>query len=494
MPGAYFGAFRGPSPTGSAGGTFVVGDRLIKGAVPAWWRNWPGIALVGFIALAQRIWFVSAGSVQQALRRADTLDYLQYALNLLLYHSFSRGHIAEGPILPDSFRDPGYPSFLTALLYVFGFTDRWYTAVLLSQAVLGSLAVCLTVIIARRWLPAPWALAAGMLAAVWPHSVAFSIFVLSETLFGFLLLLALWLSCRAAESASSGRWALAGLAYGLAAMTNAVVTPVASLLALVLWKRRLLSVPLALALVLGSLALPAAWAARGWSLPAERSADGRARINLVQGSWPDYHAAYLGSLQHDPEAERIMRDIAAEQELMLRSPAAGAAALLDRFRAEPLRYLAWYLGKPALLWGWHIRMGWGDIYAYPVDHSIYLSNRVMPALEALCLALNPVLGVLMALAIAAVLLRPRFAAGRPALTAVAVLAAFATLVYCVLQAEPRYSVPLRPLEMILAITALEGMLRAWRSRFPGSSSPKKPEPSAPPQSPHAPVKTSGDAA
>jgi hypothetical protein len=137
----------------------------------------------------------------------------------------------------------------------------------------------------------------------------------------------------------------------------------------------------------------------------------------------------------------------------------------SRLRAEPGRYLAWYAWKPALLWAWQIRMGWGDIYAYPVDHSIYLSNRVMPLLEALCFALNPLLFLLMAVAALAVLLRPVPAAGAVGLHVAAALAVFETLVFSLLQAEPRYSIPLRPLEMILAVSAVAELLRLRRARM-----------------------------
>ncbi|MBV8063606.1 MAG: glycosyltransferase family 39 protein [Nevskia sp.] len=419
--------------------------------------------------------------MQDALRRSDTLDYLQYAFNLLLYHSFSHSHIADGPIMPDSFRDPGYPAFLAGLMLLLGFTDRWYAAVLAIQAILGGLSACLTVLIARRWLGPAWSLAAGLLAAIWPHTVAFSAFVLSETLFGFLLTLALWLSCRAFDSASRLRWFVAGLGFGLAAMVNAVVVPLAPLLALLSWRRGSLNRSLALALLLGAMLLPATWALRSWSIPAERSPQGRAEVNLVQGSWPEYHRAYIAALGHDPAALQTMQAIGREQDLMLYSPAAGLASMFGRFRAEPWRYLAWYASKPALLWAWHIRMGWGDIYAYPVDHPIYLTNPVMPAVEALCLALNPLLFVLMALLVLAALLRARLTEGRPALYVVVLTAGFATLVYSLLQAEPRYSVPLRPLEMLLAVTALEGILRQWRSRFRGDNDPAAAPPSAHPR-------------
>jgi hypothetical protein len=424
-----------------------------------------GPLLASVLALGLRLWFVAAGTVEDALRRSDSFAYLQYALNLAYAHVYSMSHPGDGPLLPDSFRDPGYPMFLAGLMLLLGFGGKWYAAVLGLQALLGALTAGLAVRIARRWLSPAAALAAGMLVAVWPHNVAFSAYLLSETLCGFLLVLALWLGCRAGESGSRRAWFGAGLGFGLAAMVNAVVTPFAPLLALLYWRRRALAAPLALALLCGAMVLPAAWMVRGWTLQGAQSAGSRAAINLVEGSWPEYHAAYRGSLEHDPAAQDLMRRIGQEEALMQRSPGQGAAAIWARLRGEPGRYLAWYAWKPALLWAWQIRMGWGDIYAYPVDHSIYLSNRAMPLLEALCFALNPLLFLLMALAALLVLPRPPPAGGATGLYAVAALAVFETLVFSLLQAEPRYSIPLRPLEMILAVSAVAELLRLRRARM-----------------------------
>ncbi|HZR36929.1 MAG TPA: glycosyltransferase family 39 protein [Nevskia sp.] len=426
------------------------------------------MALLFLLALGLRLWFVAAAKVEDALRRSDTLDYLQYALNLVFNHVFSRSHPGDGAVVADSFRDPGYPAFLAALLLPLDLTDTWYAAVLCFQAVFGALTAVLAALVARRWLPAAWSLAAGVLVAIWPHNVVFTAYVLSETLFGFTLMLAVWLFCRATESGTRGAWLSAGLGFGAAAMVNAVLLPVAPLLALVLWRGRQLSVALAATFLAGALILPAAWAVRGCLIPSARAPEARIGINFVQGSWPEYHSAYIGALKHDPAALALMQSIGREQDLMLESPARAALSIWGRLRGDPWRYLGWYAWKPALLWAWHIRMGWGDVYAYPVHNSIYLTNPVMPAVEALCLALNPLLGALMACAGLSALLRR----GRrsPGLDAIALLVALETLLYTILQSEPRYSIPFRALEMILAMTALDGLLVWWRSRSKGGGS------------------------
>jgi len=44
------------------------------------------------------------------------------------------------------------------------------------------------------------------------------------------------------------------------------------------------------------------------------------------------------------------------------------------------------------------------------------------------------------------------------------LTVFATLVYTILQAEPRYSIPFRPFEILLAFTTLSA-ITTWSQRF-----------------------------
>ncbi len=143
----------------------------------------------------------------------------------------------------------GIPGTAAALLSFMGVTDTWYLTVLLIQAVLGALTASLTLLIVRRWLPGRWAAGAGAAVALWPHNVVISGFVLSETYSGFMVVVAVWLSCRAFESTSRARWLTSGLAFGGAAMVNATITPFASMLAM-LWKRRMLAPSLALVLLL----------------------------------------------------------------------------------------------------------------------------------------------------------------------------------------------------------------------------------------------------
>src|SRR5690606_19694895 len=138
--------------------------------------------------------------------------------------------------------------------------------------------------------------------------------LLSETVYGFWAILALWLAAIAWQRRSNWLATAAGAAFGYAALINTLVFlfPMAIVaLALIRGRPR----P-ALLLLSGFLAVSAAWWVASPSTESGgRSNAYRAQMNLVQGSWPHYHAAWRARQQHESAAE-IMGRIKREVELM----------------------------------------------------------------------------------------------------------------------------------------------------------------------------------
>lgn len=421
-----------------------------------------------------RFWFIHGGLVDNPMI-GDALQYSDYAWNLAYHLTFSMAAPGADVIAPDSFRDPGYPLLLAILLRLFGSGDTWYHAVLLVQAVLGALSAGLAVLISGRWLRPNLALAVGLIVAVWPHNVAISGYMLSETLFGFVLLLAFLLLERATRSQQPIRWVAAGMGFGAASMVNATAVLFIPLLALVLWRRQAVRAPLLAALLIGVAMLPGAWAIRGLTLPNRDTAGSRAVTNLVQGSWADYHAAYVREFLGDPQAVQLMAAINAEVTLASSSPTKWLDAAMARFGRNPLYYLAWYAWKPELLWAWDIRMGMGDVYPYKTLHPIYSTQPAMRVSEFLCIVADPLLFALMVASLVFVLAMPARAKAPVVLYAIALFVAYETLIYTVLQSEPRYSIPLRPLQMMLAVTAVMWLWKKWlkseANRAAGAAAP-----------------------
>ena len=139
------------------------------------------------IAFALRLGAIN-GTVINTPIRADGLDYYRYAVNLKTYGTYSRAHTFESAPEPDALRPPGYPVFLLP------FVEEPPTAFMLWQigfahALLDAFSVLLAISVFRRFLPETAAVGAGILTALSPHLISASTYLLTETLFTFLLML-----------------------------------------------------------------------------------------------------------------------------------------------------------------------------------------------------------------------------------------------------------------------------------------------------------------
>lgn len=439
---------------------------------------WPAaLTVLTLFALAMRWYYVSTALVLNPVR-GDATQYYAYAWNLLHHGVFAKDIPGAPSITPDNYRDPGYPLFLALWMKALGTGSSWYAAVLLCQALLGALTVSLATQLGRYWLSARWAIGAGVLMAVWPHSITINGYLLTETLFSFLCVLGMLLWVRSCQRQTVWLAVIAGLILGAAALTNAILLPFGILLATFFAWRKLAPRRICLALAAGALLLPAAWAIRNAQITnpkSDSSSTDRALQNLVQGTWPDYHSAWrdsvLGDAATQAKAQVTLHAIDAEYSALRASPMAGAQVIFRRLEQQPFRYALWYLlRKPRELWGWNIRIGQGDIYVYPTQNAPFQINRFWIALEVAAHAFNP---ILMLLALAGLPVawsrwrRARSLTGREhqaPLIAVVLLLVFVTLLYTALQAEPRYSIPFRPFEMLLAMTTVAEASRWWQGR------------------------------
>jgi hypothetical protein len=436
---------------------------------------WP-LILAGttLLALALRWYYVTITIVPEPLS-GDAGQYCAYAWNLVHHGIFSSSTPGSQHVVPDNYRDPAYPMFLALWMKTLGTRQASYAATLLCQALLGAMTVGMSMHICRQWLSIPWATAAGLLMAVWPHSIATNGFLLTETLSAFLCALGMLLWIKACQSNLPGKALASGLTLGTAALTNAALQPFGILLAaLIAWRAPTLR-KTCLILALTSALLPFAWAVRNAYLPATDihvSSRARALQNLVQGSWPTYHSAWraskLGSGATKINATIILNSINREDEQLLSSPLKGIKSIMRRMQQHPVDYLAWYLfQKPYQLWGWEIEIGQDDIYPYVVINSPFQTQSAWIALAAICHALNPWLLWLSLTCLPLTWWEQRVcrhvSLPPPPITSVIALLAFVTLVYCILQAEPRYATPFRSLEIALAFTTLANLKARWNT-------------------------------
>ena len=122
------------------------------------------LAALSLLALYLRVGAVLGTEVDHPLR-FDAGQYFQYAYNLRHHGVYSMAEVdgsdRDMNPQPDAYRSPGYPVFLT--LFVDGpATDRMLLRILLAQAVLSTVAVGLTYLLALRFLPPLLAFLAGL--------------------------------------------------------------------------------------------------------------------------------------------------------------------------------------------------------------------------------------------------------------------------------------------------------------------------------------------
>lgn len=146
-------------------------------------------------------------------------DSLKY---LAIRDSIANGSYAaiEGIIYP-----PGYPAFLAGLSALFGGSVE--TIYLVQFVLLGGIAI-FTFLIANRhfginyWL----SLVLGLVMLAWPYMVLYSLLVMSEVLYSFLLLATIFTLLTALQSKNLVHFMFAGILLGL----TTLVRPVALLL------------------------------------------------------------------------------------------------------------------------------------------------------------------------------------------------------------------------------------------------------------------------
>lgn len=418
--------------------------------------------LIVVLALALREQFILLTQVVLPIR-GDPSQYFAYAYNITHFGIFSSNAPGSGVLVADAFRGPGYPAFLSVMMLAQPQGDDWYSLTLHTQALLGAGTVALSIALGRLWLSRAAALAAGMLIAVWPHHIAATGAILSELLFGFVLVAALFSTLKAVQ-AKHRSWAIvAGLMFGYAYLINPLTAFFPPLVAVLVWPR---SRQLALCLFLLPTLMATAWTARNMTLPAD-DAPGRASINFVQGSWPLMHAAWTFS-STVPEAARVMKAIDLEARNFAIAPLHGLSLMGARMAKEPADYARWYLiEKPYLLWDWDIRIGQGDVYVQEQRNSPLDTNPALRRLKTSLHLLN--LPIFLLSGTTALLLAWRLRRADQSTLApflVALFCVYVTLIHVIFQAEPRYSTPYRPFQMLLLTTAISFIIArvqvAWR--------------------------------
>ncbi len=381
--------------------------------------------------------------------RGDAAHYVQYANNLLEYKIFSKGRGNATP-KPDAYWAPGYP-VLIAISMVVG--DKLnidaYEFLMYLQIVLGVLTAVLTFLLGRLFLNRNWSIIPAILVSLSPHLISMGGYVLTETLFTFLILLAIYSFSIALINKSKLYFTISGLFFGFSYLVNPVMFFAPILLVIAVGvvssssenkektgiKHMLVFCLLSFFVVMGS------WTVRNILNvpPSSSSSSERLLTNLVIGSHSNFYDVWRAN-PRDPNNPATK-----DEEALEGSYAAFASLLSERITHDPGHYAKWYLiDKPILLWNWNILIGQGDIYVYPVIVSLYQRSKLAIATYSIMKSLHY---WLLGFAILGFFLLFKDAKSEVPMFLYITLV-YISAVYVVTQSEARYSIPLRP-EMYL---------------------------------------------
>ncbi|MBE1161466.1 hypothetical protein [Dyella acidiphila] len=409
------------------------------------------------------------GTQVDAPVRNDARDYVAYAWNVQTYGVYSLDastFMDRSPAAPrpDAIRPPGYPLLLQALMPK-QLSPAFIARVCYVQGWIAEATLLCSVLLAMELVGAWPGLLLGALVVLSPHQSVYVGYLLTETFYGFALMLALAAAVLALKSARGWpRWSYAcacGMLFGLSCLIRPTLNqwvPVLVLLMLVWRPLRQYRREIAL-LAFGFVLAMSPWWIRN-EITLHRLSDAEKMIDtLHDGSYPGF--MYEGRRETFGYPNRFDPNTA----LATASWPGIYHDLASKFAKAPLAMLHWYLiGKVVYFFNWSADQGWGDIFVYPLLRSPWLWNPMFLGARAVIraiyapLIIGGVLGMLFAfLPRTAALFAPRQTQG---IRFLALLQLFAIGVHVVGAPFSRYSVPFRPLTFLLAV-----FLFVWLYRY-----------------------------
>ena len=464
------------------------------------WRTflvWVGLGCMLVVGAWLRIVAIEETVVDHPIR-ADAAEYYLSAYNLVVHGTYSRSPAGLNsfgvPLSADAYRYPGLPLVISPFIWankraILSFLPTVDVAAVLRDVQIVNVladvaAIALIFFAASLALPSWAALGAGLLTAISPHLVSFTVYLLTEPIAAMLtcLLLAAVAAVASRGEVASGRGPFIGIGIiaGVLSMFRPIYLLCAPVIVLAFSGRYGLRKALVGALI-GTVLTVSPWFVRN---AVSVSAHGEPSYNLatamLDGAYPGYMLngdprtfPYPG--QSDPGYREARKDVLS-----------GLHEIARRFAADPLGMAAWYgFGKLRYLWQWQNLDGVGDIFIYPVIKSPFAGNPVFGfvhhAMKAshwwlIALALTGSIAVWIP---AAGDLLPR--RGRPVLRAASLLLAYSTIMLIPFATSTRFAVPIFPAMFMMAMVpptlSVLAVARWRRTRsslhFPGDRGPGK---------------------
>lgn len=335
--------------------------------------------------------------------------------------------------VPNAYMTPGYPLFLALNYWIFGYADEPggpHVEIRIIQAIIGALTLYYIFLIGSRISGNNTGILAAFLLAIYPTFVKAPMYLLTEVLATFFLVVFIYYQITALEGKSPIHSLVSGALIGLSVLTRPtgfVLLFVPFIYSYIIGNRdrllRLFSFTL-----IGFILIMTPWVARnvvaiGSPVPfSTHSGD-----PLLAGVDPYYYKLGPEYRYHGPTYEKVVTEKLGDK------LSYGLYAIKEGFREKPLLYLKWFtIGKFTRSFGIPWVSSEGYLAAlYPIHYIVV------------------VLGWMGAI----ISIRAR------SIQMTSSIVVVATALLLVFVPEPRYAFPILPL---LSINAAEVMVRSWR--------------------------------
>ncbi len=464
-------------------------------------------------ALCVRLHYQSESEIATDLT-GDARKYFICAFNLANFSAYSLDLSPDNKTAPTTRTDlsPGYPIFLTPFIRTSASNNAFFTRVKTAQAIIGSLTVVLTFLLASQCLPRPWAVFAAVLTALSPHLIAYEFYVLTETLFTFLTLAGVYVLSLSWKNNWYPLSILAAILLGYSAETRALNILIVPFLAAILffdhrtlafqkksiWLRHVVALAIGYVLISGAGHYfvknfateqpPVATGSNPKTSDRESPAgddlqspqkEDRGTYVSASNTWKFMLAgSYPGFMTKDWEKTRkghfhAWRDDS-KFDRMLSDRSYGLRTLKERVLNDPASYLKWYLGgKMFFRWRWDNVYLLGDVYIYALKKRGFESDLLLRTIHQTMKHLHWPLFAFTLLAPILLLTRMyrRSICGKWHLVALPAMVFFYNVgVLTVLMPHPRYALPARPYAYLMAVAALFWLYTSIKNRFNNSAS------------------------
>jgi hypothetical protein len=279
-------------------------------------------------------------------------------------------------------------------------------------------------------------------------------YILTESLYTFWLVFTIFILMKAADKDRAVLWVIGAILLAITSLIRPTTQYFIIFLAFLIWfyaptdrRTRIL-----VATISAYVFIMAIWAIRNLYAIGSTS-DPQLIINgLHHGMYPhfvynDDPSTFGFPYRYDPDSPRISDSVSSTLQ-----------AILQRFINQPLDHLFWYLSKPAYLFQWNHIQGI-NIFTYPPLSSTYFAeNSIFDITRKMMQYIHYPLVILSMTAAIVVFTPLGYSVFRPqqrrSIQLIAALYLYFIAVHIITAPFPRYSIPIRPLTYILALTAL----------------------------------------